>query len=290
MRMIGSLLLAGLLLSSQVFAETLPQRWVSAGGAISEWIVALGGEGKLVGVDTTSLQPDSLRALPSIGYQRALSAEGILALRPDILVGSEEMGPPPVLAQLEASGVRIEHLPATPELAVMQDNVRRLGRWLGAADRAEQLLGDYRERLEQRAEWVARRQATQEKPRVLLLLTHNGGSPMAGGRETLAHWMIERAGGLNLADQAGYKAFAGEAILALNPQVVILADRSLSGAQAVEALLQQNPALRQTQAGRDGRVTVLDPSLLVGGLGPRIPEGVSLLAEAFYPSARVLSE
>ncbi|WP_240348621.1 ABC transporter substrate-binding protein, partial [Pseudomonas viridiflava] len=82
-------------------ADTLPQRWVSAGGSITEWVVTLGGQGKLVGVDTTSLNPPELKQLPSIGYQRQLAAEGILSLKPDLLVGSEEMGPPPVLAQVK---------------------------------------------------------------------------------------------------------------------------------------------------------------------------------------------
>ncbi len=81
-------LCVGLLASLQVIAADLPQRWVSAGGALSEWVSALGGESKLVGVDTTSQHPQSLRKLPSIGYQRSLSAEGILSLRPDILIGS----------------------------------------------------------------------------------------------------------------------------------------------------------------------------------------------------------
>ena len=68
--------------------------------------MALGGEDRLIGVDTTSQHPASLRALPSIGYQRQLAAEGILSLRPDLLLGSEEMGPPPVLEQLRSAGVR----------------------------------------------------------------------------------------------------------------------------------------------------------------------------------------
>ena len=64
-------LLTGLCLTAtSALADALPQRWVSAGGSLSEWVVALGGEAKLVGVDTTSLHPASLQGLPKIGYQR----------------------------------------------------------------------------------------------------------------------------------------------------------------------------------------------------------------------------
>lgn len=40
---------AGVALASQALAAGLPRRWVSAGGALSEWISVLGGEPRLVG-------------------------------------------------------------------------------------------------------------------------------------------------------------------------------------------------------------------------------------------------
>ncbi len=91
-------------------------------------MVALGGESKLVGVDTTSQHPQALKQLPSVGYQRQLAAEGVLALRPDILIGTEEMEPPPVLKQLEGAGVRVETLSAKPDLEALESNLKKLGR------------------------------------------------------------------------------------------------------------------------------------------------------------------
>ncbi len=277
-------LCAGLLFSHVLWAvEALPQRWVSAGGSLTEWVVRLGGEGRLVGVDTTSQHPARLRQLPSIGYQRQLSAEGILALRPDLLLGSDEMGPPPVLDQLRAAGVRVEHLSARAELADLEANLLRIGEWLGDRPAAERVVADYRERLRGQAERVARARAEGQAPRVLLVLGHAGSGPMAAGRETVADWLIERAGGRNVADHAGYKPLSGEALAALDPEVVVFADRSLEGDAARRALLEQNPALAATRAVRDGRLLSLDPTLLVGGLGPRLPDSLATLSTAFYP-------
>lgn len=284
------LLCAGLLGVAVVnAAEPLPQRWVSAGGSLSEWVVLLGGESKLVGVDTTSLHPQSLRKLPSIGYQRALSAEGILALRPDILIGSEEMGPPPVIAQIKAAGVPIETLSAKAELDVLEANVLRLGQLLGREAQAREEMDSYRQGLQRQADWVADVGKRHEAPRVLMLLGHAGSNTLAAGKDSQAVWLIERAGGRSLTEHQGYKAISAEAILTIDPQIVIFSDRALQGAEAREALLQQNPALRETSAAREGRFVPLDPTLLVGGLGPRLPQALADLSAAFYPIEHALA-
>ncbi|MDH0290228.1 helical backbone metal receptor [Pseudomonas sp. GD04087] len=283
-------LFAGLCLTAtSVLADALPQRWVSAGGSLSEWVVALGGEARLVGVDTTSLHPASLQALPKIGYQRQLAAEGILALKPDILLGSEEMGPPPVLQQLRAAGVRIEALSATADEKAVHETIQRLGELLGAPDKARQAAAAFDARLAAQDAWLKKAQSTQAAPGVVLLVGHAGGNLLVAGQGTSGDWLIQHAGGRNLATHKGYKTLSTEALTALNPQVVVLSDRALEGDQARAALTQQNPGLAATSALRDGRVLVLDPTLLVGGLGPRIPDGLASLSRAFYPSAQALN-
>ncbi|MGE8500500.1 MAG: heme/hemin ABC transporter substrate-binding protein [Pseudomonas sp.] len=278
-----------LCLAQSVSADSLPQRWVSAGGSLSEWVVELGGESKLVGVDTTSLNPASLQKLPSVGYQRQLAAEGVLTLRPDVLLGSEEMGPPPVLAQLQAAGVRVETLSAKADIQTLEENLKRIGALLGDSPRADKALADYRQRLTVQADWVAKAQRDQAAPGVMLLLGHAGNSPMAAGQDTAAAWLIEHAGGRNLTTHNGYKALSTEALMALDPEVVVFADRRLAGEEAKQALLKGSPALAATRAAREGRLIALDPTLLVGGLGPRIPAGLAALSAAFYPASQPLA-
>lgn len=272
-----------LLVSQGALAADLPQRWVSAGGALSEWACALGGESKLVGVDTTSQHPDSLRALPGIGYQRQLSAEGVLRLRPQILVGTEEMGPPPVLAQIRAAGVQVELFSAAPNLTALQDNLRHLGQLLGTEDRARAMFEDYQMRLSQHGARVNEARLKQKAPGVLLLVGSAGGKPLIAGKDTAADWLLQQAGGHNLATHSGYKPFSVETLASLNPEVLIFADRALRGEEARVALFKENPILSSTRAARDGRVIELDPTLLVGGLGPRLPQSLVTLTNAFYP-------
>lgn len=266
------------------------QRWVTAGGALSEWVVALGGESRLVGVDTTSQHPDSLKKLPSIGYQRALSAEGILALAPQRLIGSEEMGPPTVLSQLRNAGVEVEVLSAAANLRSVQATVQRLGELLGDTAAANSAWQRFQGELARQRAWVAEVQRTQPAPEVLLLLGQAGNSPMIAGKDTSADWLLREAGGRNLATSSGYKAISVEALTALDPQVIVIADRALAGPAAREALLRQNPALAMTRAARAGRIAVIDPTLLVGGLGPRLPTALADLCAQFYPAAPVLPQ
>jgi len=276
-------LCVGLLVSHHGAAAELPQRWVSAGGALSEWVSALGGESKLVGVDTTSQHPESLKSLPSIGYQRQLSAEGILSLRPQILIGTEEMGPPPVLSQIRNAGVQVELFSAQPDLPTLQGNLQHLGQLLGAEDQAAQAFQRYQEQLEQQKVRVTKVQLTKKSPGVLVLLGHAGGKPLIAGKDTAADWILRQAGGHNLATHTGYKPFSVESLVSLDPEVLVFADRALTGDAARAALFKENPMLSSTRAAKDGRVIELDPTLLVGGLGPRLPESLKKLSDGFFP-------
>ena len=279
-----AVLCVGLLVSHQAAAADLPQRWVSAGGALSEWVSALGGESKLVGVDTTSQHPESLKSLPSIGYQRSLSAEGILSLRPDILIGTEEMGPPPVLSQVKAAKVQVVLFSAQPDLPTLEKNVTHLGQLLGTEAQAKQLLQSYQQQLDAQKVRVADAQSTQKAPGVLLLLGHAGGKPLIAGKDTAADWLLQQAGGHNLATHTGYKPFSVESLASLDPEVLVFADRALTGEAAKAALFKENPILDSSRAAKAGRVLELDPTLLVGGLGPRLPAALKTLTDGFYPA------
>lgn len=278
-------LCVGLVVNHVAVSAELPQRWVSAGGALSEWVSALGAESKLVGVDTTSQHPASLKALPSIGYQRQLSAEGILSLRPQILIGTEEMGPPPVLSQIRSAGVQVEMFSAEPSLATLQGNLQHLGKLLGNEPQAAQVFQGYQQALEQQQAWVVQAQTRQPAPGVLLLLGHAGGKPLIAGKGTAADWLLQQAGGHNLATHNGYKPFSVESLAGLSPQVLVFSDRALTGDAARAALFKENPILASTPAAKTGRVLELDPTLLVGGLGPRVPESLVKLSAGFYPAA-----
>lgn len=257
------------------------ERVISAGGSISEWLVAVGAEQQLVGVDTTSLHPQSLQALPSVGYQRQLAAEGVLTLQPQVLFGSDEMGPPPVLQQLRSAGVQIETLPVDANMLAVSQAVRRIGAVLARSEQAEQALSAFKQGIWQQQQKLALIDGAA--PRVLLVFSVGHGNPLTAGSNTVGDWLIKQAGGENLAVHAGFKALSSESMLALNPQVIIVADRHNQGLAALESILSHASALQYSDAVKNKRIVALDPTLLVGGLGPRLPEQIAQLMDAFYP-------
>ncbi|MFB0963457.1 MAG: ABC transporter substrate-binding protein [Pseudomonas sp.] len=257
------------------------ERVISAGGSISEWLVAVGAEQQLVGVDTTSLHPQSLQALPSVGYQRQLAAEGVLTLQPQVLFGSDEMGPPPVLQQLRSAGVQIETLPVDANMLAVSQAVRRIGAVLARSEQAEQALSAFKQGIWQQQQKLALIDGAA--PRVLLVFSVGHGNPLTAGTNTVGDWLIKQAGGENLAVHAGFKALSSESMLALNPQVIIVVDRHNQGLAALESILSHASALQYSDAVKNKRIVALDPTLLVGGLGPRLPEHIAQLMDAFYP-------
>jgi iron complex transport system substrate-binding protein len=263
-------------------ATDLPQRWVSAGGSVSEWIVELGGNAQLVAVDTTSQHPSTLERLPKIGYQRQLSAEGILALGPDVLVGTEEMGPPPVLEQLRRASVRVEVLSSEASLTALEKNLTHLGQWLGKNEQAQERFATFSSTLQNLSKRLAANK--DPAPNVLLLVGGAGDRPLVAGSDTVGDWLLTQAGAKNLATHSGYKPISNEMLVGLNPAFIVIADRRVDGPAAAQALIAQNPGLTSSRAAKEHHLLPLDATLLVGGLGPRLPAAAEALAKILHPS------
>jgi iron complex transport system substrate-binding protein len=178
----------------------------------------------------------------------------------------------------------VELFSAQPDLPTLQKNVTHLGQLLGAELQAAQLLQRYQQQLDAQQARVTDAQTQQKAPGVLLLLGHAGGKPLIAGKDTAADWLLQQAGGHNLATHTGYKPFSVESLASLDPEVLVFADRALTGEAAKAALFKENPILDSSRAAKAGRVLELDPTLLVGGLGPRLPAALKTLSDGFYPA------
>ncbi|MEH6566767.1 MAG: ABC transporter substrate-binding protein [Halopseudomonas sp.] len=262
-----------LLLSCAALAE--PLRLVSAGASVTALVQELELQPLLVGVDSTSM-PTVGDTLPNIGYQRQLSAEGILSLRPDVLLGSEEMGPPQVLAQLREAGVEVIELSARADLPTLYANIRQIGSRFAQSAGAEQLIS----RIEQQV--LALPGIPAQRPRALFLLSHSAGSLLVAGADTAGDSLIQLGGMYNpLAVQFGqYRSLSAEGLLQLRPHWLITTTQSLDTAGGKQGLLALQPALEATPAAQSNQVIGIEGALLVGGFSPHIVDTLGQLRRA----------
>lgn len=270
--------LIGLLVgASTVFAESVdpPERLISVDGAITEILFALGGEAQLVGVDTTSLYPDATEAIAKVGYKRALSAEGILSLRPDRLLITDDAGPPEVLEQIARAGVSTHRIPNTPSVAGLHETIAAVAELLGRTEAGAALSGQLDDEL---AQLEAATELSSKRPRVLFLLHIGSGNDLAAGRDTAADTVIRLAGGENVLRDAfsGYKPLSAEAALAAAPDVILVIQRNLEQLGGIDAVLERG-ALQATPAGQAKRVLAMDGPLLLA-FGPRLAVAAAHLA------------
>ncbi|MEG2280612.1 MAG: ABC transporter substrate-binding protein [Comamonas sp.] len=253
-------------------AQRSVQRLITVGGAVTEVVYALGAQSLLVATDTTSLYPEAATRTPKVGYLRQLSAEGLLSLRPDAIVGAAEAGPAIVLEQVKAAGVRVELIPADHSFAEVLRKVQTVGHITGREVQAQALAKQLKTQWAQVESTVAQ---AQRKPKALFILSHSG-APMVAGRGTAAHALLTLAGAQNVVQQfEGYRPLTAEAMAAAAPDVLVNSTQGIEALGGVDAFWRR-PELALTPAFARKALVMMEASQLLG-FGPRLPEAVSQL-------------
>ena len=259
---------AGLLPLNTFAAE----RIVTIGGDVTEIAYALGAGGEIVARDSTSLQPQAVQKLPDVGYMRMLNAEGILAMKPTMLLVSELAQPSLVLKQVADSGVNVVTVPGqtTPESVTAK--ISAVAAALHQPEQGQKLIKDYQQRL-------AAVSSTPLPVKVLFVMSHSGLTPMAAGQNTAADAMIRAAGGNNaMQGFSRYRPLSQEGVIASAPDLLLITHagvKALGGSEGVWKL----PGIALTPAGQHQRLLVVDDMALLG-FGLETPQVLALLRES----------
>ncbi|MEZ8100688.1 heme/hemin ABC transporter substrate-binding protein [Vibrio bivalvicida] len=250
------------LMASTSFAS---DRIISAGSAVTELLIALNQQEKLVAIDVTSELPGSLQ-LPKIGYHRRLSAEGLLALGPNRLIGSDEMGPETTLNQLRSAGVEVDIVNTKPTPEGLLKRIDEIAALTQAQQQANELKNQVTEQIT-RLEKNKSQQKLAKK--VLFLLIHEERPANVAGRDTTPNTIIELAGGVNPAASqlSSYKPLSTEAMVEMQPDIILVSGRSYNKLGGADEILKKMPMLSATPAGQNKQFIKIDGHALVGGLG-----------------------
>jgi len=262
--------------ASAVPPAVAPARIVSLSPHITELFFAVGAGDRLVGVDAWSDYPPAARAIPRIGDVFALDVERLLALKPDLVVYWNSGTPQRQQQQLHTLGL---NLLGTEQrrLADIESALVEFGRLTDHAQQGRQAAAQFHaERLA-----LAARYADRPRLRVFYQVWDRPLYTLTG--EHVVNEVLEMCGGSNVF--AGLSGLAPvvdtEAVLARNPDVILVAATGAEGERQVHAW-NRYPTLAAVRAHR---LYTLDPNLL-DRMSPRILRGVSDLCEVLDQARR----
>ena len=256
-------------------------------GSIAATVFALGFGDDVIGRDisTTFAEAAELPVVTSSGH--AISSEAVLALRPSLVITDGTVGPTDVVLQLREAGITVVYVDAEPGLAAPSELARQVAAALGSPEAGELLA----ERLESElADVIATIESIRpadpaDRVRILFLyLRGTSGIYYLFGEESGADELIEAVGGIDVAGEIGWQGLrpmTDEALVAANPDLILVMTGGLDSVGGVEALITEKPAIGLTRAGQNSRfVDMADGEVL--SFGPRTPAVLDALARAIY--------
>lgn len=249
-------------------------RIVSLGGGITETLVSMGLRGDIVGRDVTSDFP-GITDVPTVTNAHEVSAEGVLALHPTLVLGDARTGPPEAMQAIRAAKVPVALVPEVWSLAEVAPRVNAIAQVVGMPQAAVAINDHLNSELANIAK------PTGNKPVVAFLYVRGTAAVyLIGGKGSGADDMINAAGGIDAGTRAGLEQFTPltpESLVKAAPDVILVMDEGLQSVGGIDGLLKL-PGVAQTPAGQNRRViSVPDGQLL--SFGPRTPVTVKRIAD-----------
>ena len=256
------------------------ERIVSLDGITTEILFALGVGEKVVGRDDSSYYPPEAQRLPSVGYQFRLSAEGILSLKPTLVIGREDVRPKEVVEQLERAGVAVVLVPATPSVEGAKAKIRTVAQAVGRVEQGEALVRALERDLLLLKAFQAQH-APKGRLKALFLYLRSPGTTYVCGEVSTTVGVMALAGLDNAAQGIREcKPMTAESVVAARPEVIVVFKKGLESVGGLEGLLKL-PGVAQTPAGEKRKVVTMD-DLYLGSFGPRAGRAALDLFRAAY--------
>jgi iron complex transport system substrate-binding protein len=261
-------------------------RIIPVNGDLAEVVYALGLGDQVVATDISATYPAAAEQTPKIGYQRTLVAETILAHDPTVVLADDNAGPPEVLEQLEAAGVRVVRFAKEETIDAPARKIREVAAALGVPERGEEVVATLDARLTAATQRADAAVAATGRPKVLALYLRGPNVQLAFGKGSGIDAVIAAAGGTDAGTEMGVvdnAELSTESIVKEAPDVLLVTTTGLESVGGVDELL-AIPGIDQTPAAEHRRVVAFEDQYLYG-LGPRTGELVDELVTAFHPDA-----
>lgn len=255
--------------------DKVSENIVSLNGTVSEVLAALELEDAIVGTDVTSTYPASLQSKPKLGHNQSVNVEGILALDPRKVMALSTDMKPEVIQQLKTAGVQVQLFDREYSVEGTRKLIRQVADSTGRAEVGKRVI----EKLDRDISTL--KTDNTSSPKVLFIYARGSGTMMVAGEGTAMEKMIQLAGGQNAV--SGFKDFkplTGEALVAANPDVILLFESGLESLGGPEGIYDVQ-GVKETNAGKNKKVVTMDGALL-SGFGPRVGEAIRELSDKIH--------
>jgi iron complex transport system substrate-binding protein len=259
-------------------------------GSLAATVWALGLGDRLVGRDISTTFP-GVEDLPVVtGSGHAISPESVLEMRPDLLITDGTIGPLDVVLQLRDAGVTVVFVREQPGLEAPAAMARSVAAIFGLPDTGQALATRITSELDTVLSTIADHAPTARADRlrmVFLYIRGANGIYYLFGQESGAGDLIEGLGGIDIATDIGWtglRPMTDEALIAANPDLILVMSDGLESVGGPEELVRLKPAIGLTSAGQNLRFVDMDDSQVLS-FGPRTPAVMDALARAIYDPA-----
>lgn len=250
---------------------------------LTEYVFALGKGHNIVAVDLSSTYPDSAKLLKTVGYHRALSPESIIAMNPDLVIHSNDIGPANVLPQITKAGLNIKAFGGANTIDSAKILLKQLGKFFGVETTADSLIKKMEEGIARAADTLKTLNIT-DSLRVMIIhfgLRNNTYFVMSG-RNGVGDKMIRLAGCTPATyDGKGAREMSSEAVALANPDIIIATDFGYDRMGSMDKFISSVPGVALTNAGKNKRIVRFEEHDLIY-FGPRTGDNVIKLINLLH--------
>jgi len=255
-----------------------PSRTVVAGGSITEIIYLLQKSDQLAGVDVTSNFPQKAKTLPSIGYIRNLSVEGILSLEPTLILSESDIGPKHVVQQLQDAQLDLRIIDTERSISGIIEKIYCVAQILNVDPMETDFLVN---KLKKQSESLqgSTPKITENRSSAVFILMMRGTQPIVAAANTSGSKFLQMAGFENAFRKAsGWTSVGKETLASVNPDIIILTKRAFRNFESYEHFLSEIGVFSYS----DHRKTIIhvDDGMAMLGFGPRTIEAANAATRA----------
>lgn len=265
-------------LDKEVKIEKKPEKIVSLIPSNTEIVYAIGAGNEVVGVNENDNFPEEAAKKEKVAGME-LNVEKIVSLDPDLVLahGSAADVWEAGLNQLEESGITVLVVPNAESFNETFETIQMLGKATGHEKEAENVVQEMKSKLE--ALRTKAKEIKEEDQKTVFVELSPAPEIYASGKNTFMDEMLAAIHAKNAVDEEGWPKMNEEAIIAMNPDVIIV---NYNYVENAADHVMARTGWQDINAVKEKRVVEVDEDLLSRS-GPRLIEGVEELAKAVYP-------